>query len=502
MMTTDNLFRTLMLVLIFSITSSVVSAQTYNAFNQRDDQYRLLGLKRAKEAYDVARSEYERQKSLFEKELITQVELDRARGVFVDAEVNYQQSLLAVLFEEQYISVQLAVKYHDADGSRRVSLTLANTSGGSEEFRKLINIEDKLFRSLQPDIIHNVYVSLMNDGNAIIGQPYEIKLNELHYGAPQKVDFALLQDLDAVTVFMIYGNGSQRSMKIFLQKDASVNRVAVQSEQFSQEVELGSSAYYDLTLELFSGTNNTFTLEAVNLPEQISRYFKNETGQVRLRQVKFTESGRTKKAILQITLPDRASDKVSMDQSIPFYVLALPDDKLQDIDEVASRIWTEDELKALDVGYVRLELIPRGKGELNVRAPQLYHTILPDESAEMTIELVNEGSRRLDHLEIKADPPLNWTKEIIPSIIPSLDIGEEAKIKLKFTPPDDIAVGKYEVRIQTSALSSGQPINGTDKIATIEIRARANIIGTALIVIFILAIVGGVVTYGVRLSRR
>ncbi|MEW5923857.1 MAG: NEW3 domain-containing protein, partial [Candidatus Zixiibacteriota bacterium] len=413
-----------------------------------------------------------------------------------------QQSLLAVLFEEQYITVRSAVKYHAPDGSRRVTLTLANTSGGSEEFQKLVNMEDRLFKSLQPSIIHNVYVSLMNDGNAIISQPYEAKIDELHYGTPQKVDFALLQDLDAVTVFLIYGNGSQRSMKIYLEKDASVNRVAVQSEQFSQEVELGSSAYYDLTLELFSGTNNTFTLEVVNLPEQISRYFKNETGQVRLRQVKFTESGRTKKALLQITLPDRASDKVAMDESIPFYVLALPDDKLKNIEGAASRKWTEQELQDLDVGYVRLELIPRGKGELNVRAPQLYHTILPDESAEMTIELVNEGSRRLDHLEIKADPPLNWIKDIIPSEIPALEIGEEARIKLRFTPPDDIAVGKYEVRIQTSALSNGQPLNGTDKIATIEIRARANIIGTALIVLFILAIVGGVVTYGVRLSRR
>ena len=89
-----------------------------------------------------------------------------------------------------------------------------------------------------------------------------------------------------------------------------------------------------------------------------------------------------------------------------------------------------------------------------------------------------------------------------PTEISSLDIGEETRVKLKFTPPDDIAVGKYEVRIQTSALSNGQPISGSDKIATIEIRARANIIGTVLIVLFILAIVGGVVTYGIRLSRR
>jgi len=460
----------------------------YNSFNQRDDQYRLLGLKRAKEAYEVARSEYERQQTLFEKGMITQAELDRSHMVFSDAEVNYQQSLLAVLFEKQYISVASAVKYHGEDDTRHVRLTLANTSGGTEEFRKLINIDDQLFRSLQPDIINDVYVSLLNDEGAVIGQPYEQKISMLRYGEPQTVDFKLLQDVDAVTVYLIYGNGNQRSMKIFLQKDATVNMVAVQSEQFSQEVELGKTALYDLTLELYS--------------EQISRVFKSQSGQVRLRQVKFTESSRTKDAVLEITLPDRAGDEVVMDRQIPFYVLAIPVDADVNIPDLHNRVWTEKELEKLQVGFVKLELLPRGKGELVVRAPQLYQSILAGETAELTLELTNEGSRRLDLIEIKADPPLNWTKEIVPATAPSLEIGQEIKVNLAFTPPEDIAIGKYEVRIETSGLSNGQPVEGSDKIATIEIRAGTNILGTASVVLFILLVVGGVVTYGVRLSRR
>ena len=489
------------LILCWFIPAST-PAQSYNMFNERDDQYRLLGLKRAKEAFEVARSDFERQKILFEKDLITQAELDRARGIFSDTEVNYQQSLLAVLFEKQYISVTKAVKYHDDNGTRHVRLTLANTSGGSEEFRKLLNIDDALFRSLQPDIIHNTYVSLLNDNDAIVSQPYEMKVSGLRYGEPQEVDFTLLQDLDAVTVFLIYGSGTQRSMKIFLQKDASVNRVAVQSEQFSQEVELGESANFGLTLELYSGVNNTFSLEVVNLPREVSHYFSNTAGNVRLRQIKFTESGRTKEASLKVTLPDRSDDKITMDEAIPFYVLVIPDNKRKQIHDLHSRAWTETELKALDIGYTKLELIPRGKGKLNVTARQLYHSILADESVEITIELLNEGSRRLDQIEIKADPPLNWTREIVPSNISSLEINEEARVTLRFTPPDDVAVGKYEVRIQTSALTSGQPITGTDKAATIEIRPKTNLIGTILIVFFIVAIVGGVIFYGIKLSRK
>jgi hypothetical protein len=422
--------------------------------------------------------------------------------VFSDAEVNYQQSLLAVLFEEQYITVQSAIKYHAKDGSRRVRLTLANASGGSAEFYKLLNLDDELFRSLQPDIINNVYVSLLNESGATISQPYETKIAQLRYGEPTTVDFALLQDLDAVTVYLIYGNGTQRNMKIFLQKDASVNKVAVQSEQFSQEVELGASATFDLTLELFSGTDNTFSLEVVNLPRQISRFFKERDGQARLSQLKFTESTHTKRAALEIALPDRPSEEVTIDQPIGFYVLVIPRDKRPAFDSLENEVWTTATVASLDVGFARLELLPRGKGQLLVRAPQLYYAIRSHEQAEMTLDLVNEGSHRLDNIEVRADLPLNWTKDISQTIIPKLEIGEEKRISLSFSPDRGAASGKYEVRLRTSGLSNGQPVTAEDKSVTIEILADANILGTASILVLIIGLVTGIVVFGVKLSRR
>lgn len=476
--------------------------QTGVPFNQRDDQYRLLGLKRAKEAFEVARADFERQKELFDKGLITAVDLERSRSYFADAEVNYQQSLLAVLFEEQYISVDEAVKYHSEDGSRHVRLTIVNTSGGSAEFRKLINIDDELFRSLQPDVINNVYVSILNDDGAIISQPYEAKVAELRYGSPAHIDFTLLQDLDAITIYMIYGSGSQRTMKVFLQKDATVNKVVVQSEQFSQEVDLGKTASFDLTLELFSGTNNTFSLKVANLPREISRSFKDESGRVRISQLKFTESTHTKRAELEISLPDRPSDAVVIDKSISFYVLVLSRENLTDLPDLETRQWTQSEIEELDVGYVRLELLPRGKGELLIRSPQLFYSIKPDESVHMSIEAVNEGSHRLDNVELKIDLPLNWSKEISPTSISSLEIGEDKRFNLTFTPPENISVGKYQLRLRTSAMSGNQPVNGEDKTVTIEIQTGTNLFAVIVIAFLIIGLVGGIVVFGIRLSRR
>jgi uncharacterized membrane protein len=487
--------------LITGLASPTVS-QTYNPFNQRDDTYTLLGLKRARQAYETARAEFERQQNLFDRGLISSVELEQSRNIFTDAEVNYQQSLLTVLFEEQYITVSEAVKYRAEDGSKRVRLTLENTSTGSAEFQKLVNIEDELFRSLQPDVIPNVYVSILNSENSIISRPYEAKISELRSGDPAQLDFALLQDLNAVTVFMIYGNGNQRTMKIFLQKDESEDRVLVQSEQFSQEVELGSSTSYDLSLELFSGTSNTFALEAVNLPEQIGRFFKDPTGQVRLKQVKFTESSRAKPAALEVMLPDRPSDAIVLDNPISFFVLVVPPDRSIDLASLRARSWTEEEIRGLNVGYVGLELVPRGKGDIMVRIPQLYRSIDSDEPATLTAELVNEGSHRLDNVELDFDLPLNWTYEVTPDRIEPLEIGRESRVSILFQPPADIAPGKYNIRIRTSAVSNGEPIAGEDKTVTVEVQGRANLVGTTLILIVLIGVVLGIVVFGIKLSRK
>ncbi|HNL26867.1 MAG TPA: hypothetical protein PKO47_08750, partial [bacterium] len=78
-------------ILFFCFTDSGLMAQ-YNAFNQRDDKYPLLGLKRAKEVYESEKAEYERVKQLFDKQLASPAELERARRSLADVEVNYQQS--------------------------------------------------------------------------------------------------------------------------------------------------------------------------------------------------------------------------------------------------------------------------------------------------------------------------------------------------------------------------------------------------------------------------
>lgn len=471
-----------------------------NPFNERDDQYRLLGLKRAQEAFDIAREAYDRNQKLFQEGVIAQNTLDNSRRDMSEAEVNFQQSLLAVLFEQQYVAVLEAMKFQSDSGSARVRLRLENTSGGGAEFRHLLPLDDALFESLRPEIVHDVYVSLSNDEGAIISQPYEAKIEELRYGEPSDLVFDLLDDVDTVTVNLAYGQSAQRTVKIFLQKDASEDRVAVQSEQFAQEVELGSSATFDLTLELFSGISDTFKLQVVNLPLQINRYFLDPVSQARLSQFKFTESSRTRGAALRVSLPDRPGEEVMMDRVIPFHVLAIPRDRLDSMDLEGPL--TEAQIAALNVGSVRLELVPRGVGKLLVRVPQMFFSIEPDQTADINLELVNDGTRRLDNVEVTVEPPNRWDKNLNPQLISALAVGKEDKMMLTIDPPDDISPGRYEVRIRSSSFSDDQPIEGEDKTVSIEIRPKVRVLVPALLALTLLTLVCGVVYAGVRLSRR
>ena len=490
-------------VLITAVVFAIPTfGQSSTFFNQRDDEYRLLGLRRAKEAFEAASNEYDRQKSLAEKNLISDQEVERSRRSFADAEVNYQQSLLAVIFEAQYVIVQSAIKYQAAGGRKGVRLVLANASGGGAEYQKLIGIDDDLFKSLQPDVVNNVYVSLQNDDNAIISQPYEHKIDRIKFGEPVTINFELLQDVDIVTVSMIYGNGTTSSRKIFLQKDASANIVAIEADQFSQEVELGGSTDYTMGLELFSRESSTFKLEVVNLPSQINRYFVDSATDNRLSQFQFTEGVNTRRAALRVFLPERPTDEVVINEPRIFYALAIPRERIAEIGSFDGRNMTEAEIVALRVGFERLELIPRGVGEILVRAQILSFTIKPDESVTVPIELVNEGSRRLDNIRVEADPPLNWDRVVEPNVVGRLEIAEEVTIRLTFTPPPGVSPGNYDVRIRTTSLSDDLPIRGEDKTITIKVEQEANLFGTAIVILLIVGLVMGIVVFGIKLSRR
>ena len=467
-------------------------------YNPNDERFKSLYLEKTQSDYRMQKQDFQRQKLLHDKGLISERDYSQSEASFKAAQITYQQAILSLAFEQPHITIDNGIKYQGKDGKKRVRLTMRNTTGGLIEGRK-IELED--FEGIRTDRIANVYVSLLNDAKAIVSKPYEAKIESMPFNKPIAVDFFLLQDLDNVTVKCVYGDKTDEK-KIFLQKDESANRVLISSEQFSQEADLGARANYNLTLELFSSSDNVYKLDVFNLPRQISCDFLEDPTNARLSQVKFSQDINSRKIALAVYLPDRYdSTSFMIDAPITFFAAAIPRTEAEKVADKEKK-YTAAELDRMNISYIRLELVPRGVGRIQVRAANFYQELRPNERVQMNLTVYNDGTRRLDNIKVQAESPLNWNSAIIPDLVPSLLPGKEETIAVTIIPPPDVSGGDYETTIKTEAFASNRKVDSEDKKIRIHISSSANMLGTAALILLLVGILVGVVVFGVRLSRR
>jgi uncharacterized membrane protein len=267
---------------------------------------------------------------------------------------------------------------------------------------------------------------------------------------------------------------------------------------------LESEATFDLSLEKFSGEANVFRLRIVNLPQQISYEFVDTQTQARLSQIKFTEGVTSMQLSLRLYLPKNADEEVVTDQPIEFYCLALDAEQSSRLSEMlsGSPLLDEKDIDNLRAGSVKLEIVPRGVGEVEVQAVSLYHEIKVGQSVSMEVRVKNTGTRRLNNIRIFTDLPLNWRSEIQPDLIPSLDQGKEEIVAIDFLPPEGISVGDYEPKIKTECIADNRQVESEDKIVRIHVTAKTNVLGISLLVLFLVGLLVGIVVFGIKLTRR
>ena len=476
---------------------------TTRAAAQEDQASLLLDLKKARAAYQVALQKMESDRKLYENKAISEDEFNTSKNEAMGREVDYQKLILRVIGQQSYIIVEHAVKYQNASGERRVRVTLRSTMEGNQDY---LNQFQEHFDVFTPEMrsskIYNIFVSLIGlADNTIIGVPYEEHIPTLDLGGAATADFGLLKDVETVKVTLNYG-GRKDEKNIYLEKDASANVVDINSTQFSQEVDLGGAASFDLTLERFSSSDDVYKLALVNLPRQVSYDFLDgETG-ARLSQVKFVQGVNTKKLSLKAYLPERDDEQVVIDRPLEFYALVLSLGQFEKMGDIAGRTFGPKELEALGAGMVRLELIPRGVGRIEVRAPSLYHEITVGDSVVMEVTVKNIGTRRLDNIKISTDNPLNWRSSVAPDLIRSLDPEKEEIVRLALLPPSDVGVGAQEVKIKTEALADNRRVQTEDKTVRIQVRAKAELLWTSVLVLALVGLLVGIVVFGVKISRR
>jgi hypothetical protein len=489
-------------ITVFSVVM-LCSGGSYKCVAQQDQASLLLDLKKARAAYDISRQKLDNDRKLFENKAISEDEFSRSKNELLSREVDYQKLILQVIAQQSYIIVEKAVKYQNRDGERRVKITLRSTMEGNQEYLQQFEQYFDLFTpEMRTSKIYNIFVSLVSlPDKTIIGSPYEIRIPVLDMGKTYTADFGLLRDAESLQVDLNY-HGKKDQKNIYLEKDTSANLVDINSTQFSQEADLGSQATYDLTLERFSESDDVYSLLVINLPQQVSSEFIDTETSARLSQIKFTQGVNTKKMSLKVYLPDRDDREVVIDKPISFYALVLSKTAFARLGDIPRSGLSQGQIDAVPAGKVRLELLPRGVGRIEVRATTLYHEITLGDSVAMNITVRNAGTRRLDNIRITTDNPLNWRSAVQPDLIRSLDPEKEQEVHLMFIPPSNAGVGAQEVKIRTEAMANNRPVQTDDKTVRIQVQAKTPLLFTSLLVLALIALVIGIVVFGIKISRR
>jgi hypothetical protein len=469
---------------------------------EQSQTMKLLTLKKAQLQQEKTKGDFDRSLKLKEQGLTSEEEFARTRTAYLQAQVDYQQALISFMGSEARISVASAVKFQDVAGKKFVRVTLRYSSKELKELAKLnINAEDLFPLDFMKEI-KDVSVSLRSEGK-IISDPYEKTVASLPLESEQDVTFQLLKDVENLDINVFYA-GKNETTSVYLQKGVSANIVTVNSAQFSQEADLESQATYDLSLEKFSGEANVFKLAIVNLPHQVNYEFSDPTTQARLSQIKFTEGVTSMKLSLKLYLPKNADAKVVLDKPLSFYALALDNEQAAALEAMLAKkpeIGPAD-IAALKVGSVRLELIPRGVGKIEVQAVNLYHEIKVGEGVDMEVRVKNAGTRKLNNIRVSTDLPLNWRSEVGPDLIALLEQGKEEVVRVKFQPPADVAVGDYEPKIKTECLADNRRVESEDKIVRVHVASKTNVLGIGLLVLLLVGLLVGIVVFGIKLTRR
>ncbi len=484
-------------ILLFWALNNIAGAQ-----EGQSQTMKLLTLKKAQLQSEKTKGDFDRSLKLKEQGLTSEEDFARVQTAYLQAQVDYQQALINFMGSEARISVASAVKFQDAAGKKFVRVTLRYSSKELKELAKLKISAEDLFPLDFMKEIKDVSVSLKSEGK-IVSDPYEKTMASLPLETQQDVTFQLLKDVENLEINVFY-SGKNEATSVYLQKGVSANIVTMNSAQFSQEADLESQATYDLSLEKFSGEANVFKLEVVNLPHQINYEFSDPQTQARLSQIKFTEGVTSMKLSLKLYLPKNADAQVVIDKPIEFLALTLDVDqstKLQDLMTKKPRIDTKD-IDTMKAGSVRLELVPRGVGKIEVQAVNLYHEIKVGENVTMEVRVKNAGTRKLNNIRVYSDLPLNWRSEIQPELIASLEQNKEVVVTIKFLPPADVAVGDYEPKIKTECSADNRNVESEDKIVRIHVASKTNVLGISLLVLLLVGLLVGIVVFGIKLTRR
>lgn len=424
---------------------------------------------------------------------------EEARLQLEEAEILLEQTTLDLLKNATQIVVREARKYKSEDGKSMVDITLENAS----DVRDAMVVDPSLTQQdLQALLrVENIFVSLRN--GPVVGEPYESRIAALEVGARRILTYRLLRDEDDVSVVLSYLDIEEESTPVILRKGGEQTLPSINSAQFSQTGELQQTVRFDLTLERLSDEERSFGLAVVGLPQRIDHSFVDNGAKVN--QVKFDENKSKSTLSLQLQIPEKL-DREFVGRTRTFFALVTEPREYAKIHALQAEFGDapvpEERVDSLLANYVKLELIPKGIGKLEVLVSNTYREIQVGEELHIRVEFLNRGSVTVQNIKAALDLPYQWQEEVDPLLIKRLEPEERTPIDIIARPPVDIAVGNYELGVEAQGQVGNENVESIEKNLTIHVGASSNIAGNVILIGILVLLVVGIGVASIRISRR
>lgn len=506
----------LLIIAATMVVFVTASSKGYAAELSKETRLKLLRLEEAKvslqsdqDLYDEKLGEMKNLQELYEEDVVTGKEVRDVETEVKNAErrlelsrIDLAKTALSFLQESTHISILDAYQYIDTGNNRHVSITLKNDS---DEQLAMIGLGDGIPEAgiKKENVsallnIENLYVSI-KVGSTVVSDPFEVKVDRFPLGGKVTVDFKLNGAADDVNVSMKYHN-QEDTRNIYLSKKSTEDIVRVTALQFAQEGQMGSSVTYGIELERLAENDATFTLAVLNLPEKYNYKFLDKGNQ--LSRVKFSQ-GVTKHSIeLKVNVPNNLPAE-ELKFPVPFYVAVGEDDPLQKLVDFAKEVLvSQEDLDALKVGSERLELTPLGVAKVDVSLKTLYHEIKTGDVIQSTLQVQNTGSVDLEKIKLSTEQPDDWKVTFDPEQIEKISPDQDIEMKITITPPVNVMVGAYEVKVEASTEYEGTQIKTSQKDIRIQVDAATNLGGNMMLVLGLILILIVVMIFVVKISRR
>jgi hypothetical protein len=102
-------------------------------YNPNDERFKSLYLEKTQSDYRMQKQDFQRQKLLHDKGLISERDYSQSEASFKAAQITYQQAILSLAFEQPHITIDNGVKYQGKAGPAYPAEHNGGTHRGEED---------------------------------------------------------------------------------------------------------------------------------------------------------------------------------------------------------------------------------------------------------------------------------------------------------------------------------------------------------------------------------